>query len=62
MHGASEDPAVQVLGGALDLNEEVADAPQAVGQAGLVLAQPVVVRDADVVDLRKVLSKKKKSR
>ena len=31
------------------LDEEVADAPQAVGDAGLALPQPVVVGNADVV-------------
>ena len=36
-----------------DLNEEVADAPEPVGDAGLVLPQPVVVRDADVVHILK---------
>ena len=33
------------------LDEEVADAPQPVGDAGLVLAQPVVVGDAHVVHI-----------
>ncbi len=41
------------MGSALDLNKEVAVAPQAVGDAGLVLAQPVVVRNADVVNLER---------
>jgi hypothetical protein len=40
------------LGGALDLDKEVAVAPQAVGDAGLVLAQPVVVRNADIINLQ----------
>jgi hypothetical protein len=44
---------VQILGGTSDLYKEVAVAPQAVGDAGLVLAQPVVVRNADVVNLEK---------
>jgi hypothetical protein len=44
---------VKILGGTLDLNKEVAVAPQAVGDARLVLAQPVVVRNADVVNLEK---------
>jgi len=44
---------VKILGSALDLDKEVAVAPQAVGDAGLVLAQPVVVRNADVVNLEK---------
>jgi hypothetical protein len=44
---------VQILGGTSDLDKEVAVAPQAVGDAGLVLAQPVVVRNADVVNLEK---------
>ena len=33
------------------LNEEVADSSEAVGDARLLLSKPVVVRDADVVDL-----------
>jgi hypothetical protein len=41
------------LGSALDLNKEVAVPPKAVGDAGLVLAQPVVVRNADVVNLER---------
>jgi hypothetical protein len=44
---------VQILGCASDLNKEVAVAPKAIGDAGLVLAQPVVVRNADVVNLEK---------
>ncbi len=44
---------MQILGGTSDLDKEVAVAPQAVGDAGLVLAQPVVVRNADVVNLEK---------
>lgn len=50
-HSASEDSAVKVLGGAADLDVEVADAPEAVGDAGLALAQPVVVGDADKVNV-----------
>ena len=49
MNCAPEDAGVEVLGAALDLDEEVADAPEAVGQARLLLAQPVVVGDAHVV-------------
>jgi hypothetical protein len=52
MDGAAEDAGVQVLAGALDLEEEVADAAQAVRDARLVLAQPVVVGDAHVVHLK----------
>ena len=44
---------MKILGSALDLNKEVAVAPQAVGDAGLVLAQPVVVRNADVINLER---------
>lgn len=33
------------------LNEEVADSSQAVGDAGFGLAQPIVVRDADIVHI-----------
>lgn len=33
------------------LHEEVADSPQTVGDAGFVFAQPVVVRDADIVHI-----------
>lgn len=46
----------------LHLNEEITDSSQAVGDAGFVLAQPVVVRDADVVHVFKesVLSRKHK--
>lgn len=35
----------------LHLDEEVADASQAVGDAGFGLAQPIVVRDADIVNV-----------
>lgn len=35
------------------LDEKVADAPEAVGDAGLLLPQPVVVRNADVVHVFK---------
>merc|ERR1719220_2070811 len=51
MQSASKDSTVKVLRGAFDLQEEVAHSPQAVSEAGLVLAQPVVVRDANIVDL-----------
>lgn len=46
----------------LDLNEEIADSSQTIGDTGFVLAQPVVVRDADVVHVLKesVLSRKHK--
>lgn len=33
----------------LYLEEEVADSPQTIGDAGFGFAQPVVVRDADIV-------------
>ena len=36
--GAAKDAGVEVLGAALHLDEEVADAPEAVGQARLLLA------------------------
>lgn len=35
----------------LYLKEEVADSPQSVSDAGFGFAQPVVVRDADVVHI-----------
>lgn len=46
----------------LHLKEEITDSSQAVGDAGFALAQPVVVRDADVVHVFKesVLSRKHK--
>lgn len=42
---------MKVLRGTLDVNEEVAVAPEPVGDARLVLAEPVVVRNANKVDL-----------
>ena len=42
---------MEVLRGTLDVNEEVAVAPETVGDARLVLAEPVVVRNANKVDL-----------
>lgn len=35
------------------LDEKVADAPEAIGDAGLLLSQPVVVRNADIVHIFK---------
>ena len=43
---------MKILSGAPHFNEEVAVASEAVGDAWLVLAQPIVVRDADVIDLK----------
>ena len=48
---AAVDARVEVLRGALHLQAEVAQAAQAVRQTGLVCAQPVVVADADKVDV-----------
>jgi hypothetical protein len=45
---------VQVLAGALDLDEEVAVAAKAVRDARLLLAQPVIVGNADEVHLESI--------
>ncbi len=46
---------MKILSGTSHFNEEVTVASEAVGDTWLVLAQPIVVRDADIVDLGNVI-------
>ena len=43
---------MKILSGASHFNKEVAVSSEAVGDAWLILAQPIVIRDADVIDLK----------
>ena len=51
MDDTAKDSGMQVHVTALDLDEVVGVASEAVRQAGFLFAQPVIVRDADKVDL-----------
>jgi hypothetical protein len=55
VNGTTKAARVQVFARRLDLYEEVGVATQAVRQTRLVLAQPVVVRDADKVNVLSVI-------
>ncbi len=46
---------MKILSGTSHFNEEVTVASETVGDTWLVLAQPIVVRDADIVDLGNVI-------
>ena len=51
MGRAAVDAAVEVLGWAGDLNAIVAASAEAIGQAWLLRAEPVVIGDADGIDV-----------
>lgn len=51
LHSATKDTAMQILVGALNFNEEITNTPEAVCDAWLLFAQPIVIRDADIINI-----------
>lgn len=49
LHIATKHTTVQVLRRTLDFNEEIADTAKSIGDAWFRLAQPIIVRDANIV-------------
>ena len=60
--GAAKDARVQVLLGALHRQVKVSNAAKAVGDAGLGRAQPVVVGDAEAVDVLEEAAQRRNGR
>lgn len=51
LHSSAEDTAVQIFCGTLDLNVKIANASQAVCDAWFLLAQPIIIGNANVVNV-----------